>query len=141
MINIINTCEKTICQVKPKFQKFKIIMKSIVKFAFHIKKDKSLRFYQRTTIILWSKTKHGKSTYCTKKIKVFHQRFLQQIWPNLQFPADLVNFTEEILKRKLQFFCSNLWACKYIWTNIHLIYRLIFSIIICKCTIRENMKI
>ena len=28
------------------------------------------------------------------------------MWLNLQFPADLVTFTEEILNKKLQFFCS-----------------------------------
>ena len=29
--------------------------------------------------------------------QVFHYGFLQQMWPNPQFPADLVTFTEEIL--------------------------------------------
>ena len=39
------------------------------------------------------------------------------MWPNPQFPADLVTFTEEILYGKLQFFCSvsmsvlNLYRC------------------------------
>ena len=28
------------------------------------------------------------------------------MWPNLQFSADLVTFTEEILNEKLQFLCS-----------------------------------
>ena len=28
------------------------------------------------------------------------------MWPNPQFPADLVTFTEEILNRKLRFLCS-----------------------------------
>ena len=28
------------------------------------------------------------------------------MWPNLQFPADLVAFTEEILNGKLHFLCS-----------------------------------
>ena len=28
------------------------------------------------------------------------------MWPNPQFPADLVTFTEEILKKKLHFLCS-----------------------------------
>ena len=28
------------------------------------------------------------------------------MWPNPQFPADLVTFTEEILDRKLHFLCS-----------------------------------
>ena len=29
------------------------------------------------------------------------------MWPNPQFPADLVTFTEEILNRKFQFLCSD----------------------------------
>ena len=28
------------------------------------------------------------------------------MWPNPQFPADLVTFTEEIVNGKLQFLCS-----------------------------------
>ena len=28
------------------------------------------------------------------------------MWPNPQFPVDLVTFTEEILNWKLHFFCS-----------------------------------
>ena len=28
------------------------------------------------------------------------------MWPNLQFPVDLVTFTEEILNGKLHFLCS-----------------------------------
>ena len=28
------------------------------------------------------------------------------MWPNSQFPADLVKFTEEILNGKLDFLCS-----------------------------------
>ena len=28
------------------------------------------------------------------------------MWPNLQFPTDLVTCTEEILNRKLRFLCS-----------------------------------
>ena len=31
------------------------------------------------------------------------------MWPNPQFPADLVTFTEEILKGKLIFLCSDVW--------------------------------
>ena len=30
------------------------------------------------------------------------------MWPNPQFPADLVTFTEEILNEKLHFLCSDL---------------------------------
>ena len=29
------------------------------------------------------------------------------MWPNSQFPADLVTFTEEILNGKLHFLCSD----------------------------------
>ena len=28
------------------------------------------------------------------------------MWPNPQFPADLVTFTEEIVNRKLHFLCN-----------------------------------
>ena len=28
------------------------------------------------------------------------------MWPNPQFPADLITFTEEILSEKLPFLCS-----------------------------------
>ena len=31
------------------------------------------------------------------------------MWPNLQSPADLVTFTEEILNGKLRFLCSVLF--------------------------------
>ena len=34
------------------------------------------------------------------------------MWPNPQFPADLVSFTEEILNGKLQFLCDELWILK-----------------------------
>ena len=30
------------------------------------------------------------------------------MWPNPQFPADLVTFTEEILNEKLHFLCSEI---------------------------------
>ena len=40
------------------------------------------------------------------KNKVYHKGFVQWMWPNLQFPADLVTFTEEILYGKLYFLCS-----------------------------------
>ena len=43
------------------------------------------------------------------------------MWPNLQFPADLVLFTEEILNGKLRFLCSVLHIIAYTFgiTNIH----------------------
>ena len=31
------------------------------------------------------------------------------MWPNPQFPADLVTFTEEILNEKFHFLCSDLF--------------------------------
>ena len=34
------------------------------------------------------------------KKEIFHWRFSQRVWPNLQFPEDSVTFTEEILNRK-----------------------------------------
>ena len=40
---------------------------------------------------------------CTKN-EVFHQGFLQRMWP--KFPAGLVTFTEEILNEKPHFLCS-----------------------------------
>ena len=43
--------------------------------------------------------------HCTAN-GVFHQRFLQWMWPNSQFPVDLLTFTEEILNGKLHFLCS-----------------------------------
>ena len=32
------------------------------------------------------------------------------MWPNPQFPADLVTFAEEILNEKLHFLCSDKYA-------------------------------
>ena len=43
--------------------------------------------------------------HCTKN-EVFSSRFLQQMWPNPQFPAGLVTFTEKILNGNLHFLCS-----------------------------------
>ena len=40
--------------------------------------------------------------FCTKN-EVFHSGIFQKMWPNLQFWADLVTFTEEILHKKLHF--------------------------------------
>ena len=44
--------------------------------------------------------------HCLKN-EVFHYKFLQQMWPNPQFPTDLVTFTEEILHGKFHFLCSD----------------------------------
>ena len=41
-----------------------------------------------------------------QKNEVLHLQFLQYIWTNPQFPADLFTFTEEILNVKLHFLCS-----------------------------------
>ena len=43
------------------------------------------------------------------------------MWPNLQFPADLVTFTEEFRNGKLHFLCSGSWIFQFskpdnIWT-------------------------
>ena len=43
--------------------------------------------------------------HCTK-YEVFHEGFLQQMWPNTQETADLVTFSEEILHGKIHFLCS-----------------------------------
>ena len=43
--------------------------------------------------------------HCTKN-EVFHSGFFQKMWPNPQFSAGLVTFTEEILNVKLHFLCS-----------------------------------
>ena len=47
---------------------------------------------------------------CTKN-EVFHEGFLQQMWPSPQFPVDLVTFIEEILNEKLHFLYSETTAC------------------------------
>ena len=41
-----------------------------------------------------------------QKKEVFYYGFLQQMWPNPQFPTDFVTFTEEILNGKTSFLCS-----------------------------------
>ena len=32
------------------------------------------------------------------------------MWPNPQFPVDMVTFTDETLNRKLHFLCSDIWV-------------------------------
>ena len=49
--------------------------------------------------------------YCTKS-EVFHQWFLQYMWPNPQFAGDLVTFTGEILSLKLRFLVKCSFASK-----------------------------
>ena len=46
---------------------------------------------------------------CTEN-KVFHERFLQHMSPNLQFPAELVTFVENILHGKLHFCDVMTWV-------------------------------
>ena len=41
------------------------------------------------------------------------------MWPNPQFPADLVTYTEEILNEKLHFL-SSVWSC---WCNICCVWK------------------
>ena len=59
--------------------------------------------------------KHITHNHCTKS-EVSHEGFLQYIWPNQQFPVDLVTFTEEILNGKLYILFRE-WSfyktCKY----------------------------
>ena len=40
------------------------------------------------------------------KNEVFHQGFPQKMWPNPQYPSDLLTFAEEIFNGKLHFLCS-----------------------------------
>ena len=56
------------------------------------------------------------------------------MWPNPQFPADLITFTEKILNRKLDFLCSAgaparcnnllLWVIKSILVIMYLLLKL-----------------
>ena len=41
------------------------------------------------------------------------------MWPDPQFCADLVTFTEEILNRKLHFLCSARWNVAPKWDSFH----------------------
>ena len=53
----------------------------------------------------------GFDSHTAQKVEVFHEvfhGFLQERWPNPQKTADLVIFTEEILKEKLHFLCSDI---------------------------------
>ena len=59
--------------------------------------------------IFWSVTFVKRIRHLTKN-QVFHQGFLQLLWPNLEFPTDLVIFTEEIFNGKFNF----LWSDRYI---------------------------
>ena len=50
--------------------------------------------------------------HCTKN-EVFHEGFIQQMWPNPQEPADLVTFTEEIFNGKLNFCAVVIFSFKW----------------------------
>ena len=57
--------------------------------------------------------------HCTKN-EVSHYGFLQEMWPNPQFPADLVTFTTEIRIGKLHF-CAVIEALNLgqnIWNKV-----------------------
>ena len=75
------------------FFKQQIIEKSLFNIYFLVLIS-SLYLYSSmpTTLLLY--------WHCTK---IFQQGFLQQMWPNPQFSADLVAFAEEILNGKLHF--------------------------------------
>ena len=51
------------------------------------------------------------------KNKVLYRGFLQHMWPNPQFPSDLVTCTEEILNGKLHFFAA--WCVAVCHTGIY----------------------
>ena len=52
-------------------------------------------------------------------MKFSTEDFLHWMWPNLQFPADLVAFTDEILNGKLRFMCSGKKNVKMTNLNFH----------------------
>ena len=61
------------------------------------------------------------------------------MWPNPQFPADLVTFTEKILHRKLHFLCSVVCKSEVLqsastdedtaWTSVIVSVRMFFKIL------------
>ena len=98
----------------------KIIMKIVVKIAFHINKEKSLRIYLRTATQLWSKAKDGEKWFLHKKWS-----FLLRISSvNVTESQKTLNFSH-LLKKSLMeniIFCAvNNGYVKNIWTNIYLI--------------------
>ena len=40
------------------------------------------------------------------------------MWPNPLFPTNLITFTEEILNKKLYFFCSNMYSIQKLFYKI-----------------------
>ena len=43
------------------------------------------------------------------------------MWPNPQFPADLVTYTEEILDEKLDFLCSACYKLLNVWWSLDVV--------------------
>ena len=72
------------------------------------------------TIFKQAKISVNKRKHCTKN-EVYHKGYHQQIWPNPQFPTNLVVFTEEILYEKIHFFVP--WKFRFCWIryskNLH----------------------
>ena len=60
------------------------------------------------------------------------------MWPNSQFPADLVIFTEETLNGKLHFLCSDFYVFSCLWEVLSFYYQ-VESILIVKFTLILNM--
>ena len=62
------------------------------------------------------------------------------MWPNSQFPADLVTFTEEILNEKLHFLNGEAW-----FVNVKLCglidYNLFFDVNKCKTKLSVNVNV
>ena len=55
---------------------------------------------------MWALAFLALAYFHSTKNEVFHWGFLQDMWPNMPFRADLVKFTEEIFNGKLHFLCS-----------------------------------
>ena len=56
-------------------------------------------------ILVWELYVNCHRFHCTKN-EVFHYGYLEYMWPNPQFLADFVTFTEEIRNKKLLILCS-----------------------------------
>ena len=69
--------------------------------------DKVAKFCAKVKIAMDTLLMFLMSEHALYKKSSFHSEFLQQMWSNQQFPADLVTFTEEILHGKLHFLCSD----------------------------------
>ena len=58
----------------------------------------------------------------------FPLRFFRLMWPNPQFPANLVTFTEKILHRKLLFLCNERFTLNlYRYSQTFLRLKLVFQ--------------